>query len=189
MKYFRFIETELSGLFVVESTENKSCKSWITYNEEFAPYVKHIEGTYCNYVQENESSSKQYVLRGIHMQLNNPQGKLVRVACGKVFDVAVDARKGSDTFGKWFGIELSSENRKQLLIPEGFLHGFYVMSDQAIFSYRCTRFFCPGDEYGVMWNDPEINIKWPDDAKHTAILAKKDTHNHTFKELKEKLLQ
>lgn len=187
MSSFRIVETGLQGLAVVESIENDVHGTWTTFNDELAPYIKHIDGTCCNYVQENESLSRRNVLRGIHMQISNPQGKLVRVVRGKVYDVAVDARSKSKTFGQWFGIELSADNRKQLLIPEGFLHGFYVMSDEAVFSYRCTRFYCPDDEYGVMWNDPEIQIKWPTSNTDSLVLAPRDCNNHTFDELKKKL--
>ena len=187
MSSFRIVETDLPGLVVVESIEDVMCGTWTTFNDELAPYIKHIDGSCSNYVQENESMSRRNVLRGIHMQINNPQGKLVRVIRGKVYDVAVDARPDSKTFGKWFGIELSAENRKQLLIPEGFLHGFYVMSEEAVFSYRCTRFYCPSDEYGVMWNDPEIKIKWPTSNTASLILAPRDCNNHSFAEFKMKL--
>jgi dTDP-4-dehydrorhamnose 3,5-epimerase len=102
------------------------------------------------------------VLRGLHFQKQFPQGKLVRVVRGSVFDVAVDLRKGSDTYGKWFGVELTEENKKQFYIPEGFAHGFLVLSDLAEFCYKCTDFYHPGDEGGLAWNDPEIGIEWPE---------------------------
>ena len=113
------------------------------------------------FVQDNQSSSTKGVLRGLHFQKEFPQGKLVRVVKGSVFDVAVDLRSDSETYGKWFGVELTEENKKQFYIPEGFAHGFLVLSDLAEFCYKCTDFYHPGDEGGLAWNDPEIGIKWP----------------------------
>ena len=113
------------------------------------------------FVQDNQSCSSKGVLRGLHFQKEFPQGKLVRVIKGSVFDVAVDLRSGSETYGKWYGIELTEENKKQFYIPEGFAHGFLVLSDIAEFCYKCTDFYHPGDEGGLAWNDPEIGITWP----------------------------
>lgn len=120
------------------------------------------EGMNMVFVQDNQSCSVKGVLRGLHFQKQYPQGKLVRVIKGCVFDVAVDLRKDSKTFGRWFGIELSEENKRQFYIPEGFAHGFLVLSDVAEFCYKCTDFYHPGDEGGIAWNDPEIGIKWPE---------------------------
>ena len=113
------------------------------------------------FVQDNQSRSTKGVLRGLHFQKQFPQGKLVRVVSGTVFDVAVDLRGGSETFGKWFGVELTAENKKQFYIPEGFAHGFLVLSDTAEFCYKCTDFYRPEDEGGLAWNDPKIGIAWP----------------------------
>lgn len=113
------------------------------------------------FVQDNQSASAKGVLRGLHIQMRYPQCKLVRVISGEVFDVAVDVRKGSDTYGKWYGLVLSAENKKQFYIPRGFLHGFLVLSDHAEFTYKVTDFYHPEDEAGVMWNDPAIGIDWP----------------------------
>ena len=118
-------------------------------------------GLKLKFVQDNQSCSTKGVLRGLHFQKQFPQGKLVRVVRGAVFDVAVDLRSKSKTFGKWFGIELTEENKKQFYIPEGFAHGFLVLSDIAEFCYKCTDFYHPGDEGGLAWNDPKIGIKWP----------------------------
>ena len=117
------------------------------------------------------------VLRGLHYQINHPQGKLVRVIWGQVFDVAVDLRKKSPTFGAWHGEILSAENKKQFYIPEGFAHGFYVLSDTAEFVYKCTDFYHPGDEGGLRWNDPAIGINWPLLPGITPILSEKDKNN------------
>ena len=114
-----------------------------------------------NFVQDNQSRSKQGILRGLHYQLEQPQGKLVRVTSGSVFDVAVDIRKGSPSFGQWVGIELSSDNFKQLYVPPGFAHGFCVLSEYADFLYKCTDFYAPEYEHGIRWSDPDINIIWP----------------------------
>ena len=118
-------------------------------------------GIYITFVQDNQSMSTKGVLRGLHFQKQFPQTKLVRVIKGSVFDVAVDLRSGSDTYGKWFGIELTEENKKQFLIPRGFAHGFLVLSDIAEFCYKCDDFYHPNDEGGMAWNDPEIGIVWP----------------------------
>ena len=123
------------------------------------------------FVQDNQSYSTKNVLRGLHFQLRYPQAKLVRVTQGIVFDVAVDIRRNSPTFGKWHGEILSAENRKQMYVPENFAHGFCVLSDSAEFLYKCTDFYVPGDEAGLIWNDPQLGIKWPID---TPILSDKD---------------
>ena len=112
-------------------------------------------------MQDNQSASKKGVLRGLHFQINYPQDKLVRVINGEVFDAAVDLRPGSETFGKWFGVVLSAENKKQFFVPKGFAHGYLVLSDYAEFCYKVTDFYHPGDEGGLLWNDPAIGIEWP----------------------------
>lgn len=119
-------------------------------------------GIYINFVQDNQSMSVKGVLRGLHFQKNFPQTKLVRVIKGSVFDVAVDLRKDSKTFGKWYGIELTEENKKQFLIPRGFAHGFLVLSDTAEFCYKCDDFYHANDEGGLAWNDPGIGVEWPE---------------------------
>lgn len=113
------------------------------------------------FVQDNQSASKKGVLRGLHFQIEHPQDKLVRVIKGEVFDVAVDLRKDSPTFGQWYGVFLSEENKKQFFVPKNFAHGFLVLSDYAEFCYKCTDFYHPGDEGGLAWNDPEIGVQWP----------------------------
>ena len=131
-------------------------------------------GLTMQFVQDNQSSSTKGVLRGLHFQKEFPQGKLVRVVKGSVFDVAVDLRSDSETYGKWFGVELSAENMKQFYIPEGFAHGFLVLSDEAEFCYKCTDFYHPGDEGGLAWNDPEIGVEWPLEEGVDLIISEKD---------------
>jgi dTDP-4-dehydrorhamnose 3,5-epimerase len=124
------------------------------------------------FVQDNHSKSARNVLRGLHYQIQNPQGKLVRVVQGEVFDVAVDLRKSSKTFGGWVGTHLSAENKKQLWVPEGFAHGFVVLSESAEFLYKTTDYYAPGDEHCIFWDDPEIGIQWPLTA--APLLSAKD---------------
>ena len=143
-------------------------------------------GIDCEFVQDNQSASKKGVLRGLHFQINYPQDKLVRVIKGRVFDVAVDLREGSKTFGKWFGVELTEDNKKQFFIPKNFAHGFLVLSDYAEFCYKVTDFYHPNDEGGLMWNDPDIGVEWPMPEGMTAddlILSEKDKVNWSYKEL------
>lgn len=149
----------IDGLCVITPTVHGDSRGYFmeTYNQ------KDMEenGLFLNFVQDNQSCSTKGVLRGLHFQKEYPQGKLVRVIKGSVFDVAVDIRPNSKTYGKWFGIELTEENKKQFYIPEGFAHGFLVLSDVAEFCYKCTDFYHPGDEGGLAWNDPDIHIVWP----------------------------
>lgn len=126
------------------------------------------------FVQDNQSASSKGVLRGLHFQKEFPQGKLVRVIRGEVFDVAVDLRKDSSTYGQWYGVILSEENKKQFFIPKGFAHGFVVLSDYAEFAYKCTDFYHPEDEGGLLWNDPEIGIQWPIPEDMKISLSEKD---------------
>ena len=133
------------------------------------------------FVQDNQSKSSKGVLRGLHFQKEHPQGKLVRVLSGEVYDVAVDLRKNSKTFGKYFGVRLSDENKKQFYIPEGFAHGFVVLSDEAVFAYKCTDFYHPNDEGGLIYNDPDIGIDWPVDGIEL-IMSDKDTKWKGLKE-------
>lgn len=126
------------------------------------------------FVQDNQSASKRGVLRGLHFQKEFPQGKLVRAIRGEVFDVAVDLREGSATFGQWYGVILSEENKKQFFVPKGFAHGFLVLSDYAEFAYKCTEFYHPNDEGGLMYNDPEIGVEWPIPEDMEVILSERD---------------
>ena len=150
----------IEGLYVIEPTVHGDNRGYFveTYNQN----DMYEAGLDLTFVQDNQSMSIKGVLRGLHFQKQYPQGKLVRVIQGRVFDVAVDLRSESETYGKWFGVELSEENNKQFYISEGFAHGFLVLSDVAKFCYKVTDFYHPGDEGGLAWNDPKIGIKWPE---------------------------
>ena len=150
----------IEGLCVIEPEIHLDARGYFT--ESYNQKDMQEAGLNVNFVQDNQSGSVKGVLRGLHYQKEHPQGKLVRVIRGRVYDVAVDIRRGSVTYGKWFGIELSEENRKQLYIPEGFAHGFLVLSENAEFCYKCTDFYYPGDEGGIAWNDPTLGIQWPE---------------------------
>ena len=184
MGKFNFIETGIEGLYVIEPTVYGDARGYFmeTYNDEFAPYVKHLDGSPAAFVQDNESRSKKGVLRGLHFQKANPQGKLVRVIDGEVFDVAVDLRKNSPTFGKWYGVYLSAENKKQFYVPEGFAHGFLVTSEFATFAYKCTRLYDPSSEGGLLWCDEEVGVEWPT-LDTEILLSEKDTKNPALKDL------
>jgi dTDP-4-dehydrorhamnose 3,5-epimerase len=138
-----------------------------------------VTGKETRFVQDNHSKSKQGILRGLHYQTENTQGKLVRVVAGEVFDVAVDIRKDSSTFGKWVGIYLSAENKRQLWVPEGFAHGFYVTSEEAEFVYKCTDYYNPQYEKSINWNDKTIDIDWPLNGS-TPLLSNKDIDACSF---------
>ena len=150
---------DIEGLYIIEPTVHGDNRGYFmeTYNQN----DMHEAGLDMVFVQDNQSRSVKGVLRGLHFQKEFPQGKLVRVIKGSVFDVAVDLRAGSKTYGKWFGVELTEENKKQFYISEGFAHGFLVLSDEAEFCYKVTDFYHPGDEGGLAWNDPSIGIEWP----------------------------
>lgn len=163
---------DIEGLYVIEPTVFKDERGYFveTYNQNDMKEA----GLDMVFVQDNQSMSTRGVLRGLHFQKQFPQGKLVRVVRGKVFDVAVDLRSDSKTYGKWFGVELSAENMKQFYIPEGFAHGFLVLSDEAEFCYKCTDFYHPGDEGGLAWDDPEIGVEWPLEEGVDLIISEKD---------------
>ncbi len=168
------VETcEIEGLKVITPTvfgdERGYFVETYNYNDYKAAGIDQI------FVQDNQSASKKGVLRGLHFQINYPQDKLVRVLRGEVYDVAVDLRKGSKTFGKWYGVLLSEENKKQFFIPKNFAHGFLVLSDYAEFAYKCTEFYHPNDEGGLYYADSEIGVKWPIPEGMELILSEKDT--------------
>ncbi|MGN0524199.1 MAG: dTDP-4-dehydrorhamnose 3,5-epimerase [Eubacterium sp.] len=162
----------IEGLCVITPTVHGDSRGYFmeTYNKKDMLEA----GIDIDFVQDNQSSSTYGVLRGLHRQINYPQAKLVRVISGRVFDVAVDLRENSKTYGKWYGIELSGENQKQFLIPRGFAHGFLVLSDTAVFGYKVDDFFHPNDEGGIAWNDPTINIQWPIPRGMNIQLSEKD---------------
>ncbi len=174
---------EIEGLCVIEPTVFRDERGYFveTYNRNDFE----AEGLDMTFVQDNQSMSTKGVLRGLHFQKEYAQGKLVRVVDGEVFDVAVDLREGSPTLGKWFGVRLSSENQKQFYIPKGFAHGFMVLSDKAVFTYKCTDFYHPGDEGGLKFDDPDIGIDWPIPegmTKDDLIISEKDTKWSGIKE-------
>lgn len=159
MAQIKVSKCPIEGLYVIEPAVHGDARGYFmeTYNaRDMAEF-----GLRMVFVQDNQSMSTKGVLRGLHFQKQFPQGKLVRVIKGSVFDVAVDLRTGSKTYGQWFGVELTAENKKQFYISEGFAHGFLVLSDEAEFCYKVTDFYHPGDEGGLAWNDPSINITWP----------------------------
>lgn len=171
---------EIQGLAIIEPSVFGDERGYFieTYNQNDFKEA----GLNMVFVQDNQSMSVKGVLRGLHYQKEFPQGKLVRVVRGSVFDVAVDLRAGSGTYGKWFGVELSAENKKQFYIPEGFAHGFLVLSDEAEFCYKCTDFYRPGDEGGMAWDDPEIGIDWPIGDEMKLIISDKDQTWKGFKD-------
>ena len=178
MSNFNFIKTEIDGVIIVEPKVFGDSRGYFmeTYEEnKFAD-----GGITAKFVQDNQSMSTKGVLRGLHFQKTYPQAKLVRVIKGEVYDVAVDLRKNSSTYGKYVGVVLSDENKKQFFIPRGFAHGFLVLSDEAEFVYKCDDFYHPEDEGGMMWNDPEIGIDWPLDGINEINLSEKDKKNCKF---------
>lgn len=184
MGQIRVTKLEIPGLCLIEPAVHGDSRGYFmeTYNQRDMTEA----GLDMVFVQDNQSMSVKGVLRGLHYQKNFPQGKLVRVVRGAVYDVAVDLRKNSPTYKKWYGVELSAENKKQFYIPEGFAHGFLVLSDEAEFCYKVTDFWHPNDEGGLLWNDPEIGVEWPlDRIDGEPLLSDKDRINPTFKELQE----
>jgi len=162
----------IEGLKIIEPVVYGDARGYFMETYNYKDYVK--AGIDIQFVQDNQSSSKKGVLRGLHFQINFPQDKLVRVVRGEVFDVAVDLRKDSDTFGQWFGVILSETNKKQFLIPKNFAHGFLVLSDDAEFAYKCSDYYHPNDEGGIIWNDPGIGIEWPVASRKGLVISEKD---------------
>lgn len=160
MGQIKVSKCSIEGLYVIEPAVHGDNRGYFmeTYNQK----DMQENGLNMVFVQDNQSMSVKGVLRGLHFQKQYPQGKLVRVIKGRVYDVAVDLRAGSETYGKWYGVELTEENKKQFYISEGFAHGFLVLSDTAEFCYKVTDFYHPGDEGGLAWNDPAIGIEWPE---------------------------
>ncbi len=177
---FKFIETDIKDVYIIEPKVYGDNRGYFleTYKEESFKEA----GLDYTFVQDNESKSKKGVLRGLHFQKTYPQAKLVRVLEGEVFDVAVDLRKDSPTYGKWVGVILSAENKKQFMIPRGFAHGFVVLSETATFCYKCDELYHPEDEGGIMYNDEDISIVWPFEGE--VLLSEKDKKHPTLKESK-----
>ena len=180
MGKFTFEKTKIKDVYVISPTVYGDNRGYFmeTYNKaEFEQ-----NGLNYEFIQDNQSSSRKGVLRGLHFQKTHPQAKLVRVLKGEVFDVAVDLRKNSETYGQWVGVLLSEENKKQFMIPRGFAHGFMVVSDYAEFAYKCDDLYHPEDEGGLMYNDPDINVEWP--KCDSVILSEKDQKHPSFKDSK-----
>ncbi len=180
MGNFTFNETKIKGVYIIDVRTYGDNRGYFmeTYKESDFKEA----GLDYNFVQDNQSSSRKGVLRGLHFQKKHPQAKLVRVIKGEVFDVAVDLRKGSPTYGQWVGAVLSEENKRQFMIPRGFAHGFVVLSDYAEFTYKCDDLYHPEDEGGILWNDPTIGVEWPEVGD--VILREKDKVQPLFADIK-----
>lgn len=178
MSNFAFNKTEIKDVYIIDVKTYGDNRGYFMETYKKSDFQK--AGLNYSFVQDNQSSSRKGVLRGLHFQRTYPQAKLVRVLSGEVFDVAVDLRKGSETYGKWVGVLLSKENKKQLMIPRGFAHGFIVVSDYAEFAYKCDEVYHPEDEGGILWNDPDIAIEWPKIGE--IILSEKDKKNPSLAE-------
>ena len=170
----------IEGLCVITPTVHGDSRGYFmeTYNQKDMEEA----GLTMQFVQDNQSASSKGVLRGLHFQKQYPQGKLVRVIKGCVFDVAVDLRENSQTYGKWFGVTLTAEKKNMFYIPEGFAHGFYVLSDTAEFAYKCTDFYDPSSEAGIMWNDETIGVEWPIPEGVVPNISEKDGKHPVFSE-------
>ena len=175
---FTFTETEIQGVYTITAKRYGDERGY--FMETYKKSDFDAAGLVYDFVQDNQSSSRRGVLRGLHFQKAHPQAKLVRVLRGEVFDVAVDLRRGSKTYGKWVGVLLSGENQTQFMIPRGFAHGFLVLSETAEFAYKCDELYHPEDEGGILWNDPEIAIRWPEVGE--IVLSEKDKKNPTLAE-------
>ncbi len=183
MMTLKFTETSLSGVLLIEPTVFRDDRGFFMETYHFEKY-RNI-GIQKPFMQDNHSHSRRGTLRGLHYQLKHPQGKLVFVVKGEIFDVAVDIRHGSPDFGKWTGNLLSEKNRRQLYVPEGFAHGFCVLSETADVMYKCTDLYAPGDEYGVFWKDDAVGIKWP---LKNPILSEKDSKSPMLKDIENEFL-
>ncbi|MGL5381204.1 dTDP-4-dehydrorhamnose 3,5-epimerase [Clostridium sp.] len=181
MGNFKFVKTSIKDLYIIEPEIFGDNRGY--FMESYNKKDFHNFGLTMEFVQDNESKSKKGVLRGMHFQTQYPQGKLVRVTEGSVYDVAVDLRKDSPTYMKWEGVTLSAENKRQFYIPEGFAHGFLVLSETATFNYKCTNFYMPEYDSGFLWNDIDINIKWPISKVNRVVLSEKDNNLKRFKEI------
>ncbi len=174
-------KTPIEGLLVISPKVFGDDRGYFMETYNLADFKE--AGIDCTFVQDNQSASRKGVIRGLHFQKEFPQDKLVRVISGEVFDVAVDMRKGSKTYGKWFGIKLSAQNKKMFFIPKNFAHGFLVLSDYAEFTYKCTELYHPDDEGGIIYNDPDIGIEWPIEDGLELVFSDKDKKWPRLKEL------
>ena len=177
---FTFIPTSIEGVAIVDVKSYGDERGYFMETYKRPDFV--AGGIDCDFVQDNQSRSTRGVLRGLHFQIKHPQSKLVRVVEGEVFDVAVDLRPGSSTFGQWEGVVLSAENRRQFFVPRGFAHGFYVMSETATFCYKCDDVYHPNDEGGLMWDDPSIAVAWPVSDGEEPVLSEKDGLHPSFEQ-------
>jgi len=175
---FIFNKTEIEGVVIIEPVIFEDNRGYFMETYNYAEFK--TAGIDNIFVQDNQSKSKKGVLRGLHFQKKYPQAKLIRIISGEVFDVAVDIRRDSPTFGKWIGTILSADNKKQIFIPKGFAHGFLVLSDEAEFFYKCDEFYHPEDEDGIIWNDETLGIKWPE-IMCNIIIGEKDSNLGSFK--------
>lgn len=182
MGKFNFIETKIKDLYIIEPQIFGDARGY--FMESYNKKDFYNAGLTLEFVQDNESRSKKGVLRGLHFQVGHPQGKLVRVTEGKVFDVAVDLRKDSPTYSQYVGVILTDENKKQLYIPEGFAHGFLVLSETALFSYKCTDYYMPEYESGILWSDEDISIQWPIEEIQELLLSEKDKNQKKLRDIK-----
>ena len=183
MGNFNFIATKIPDLYIIEPKVFGDDRGY--FMESYSQKDFTEAGLTMTFVQDNESKSRKGVLRGLHFQTKQTQGKLVRVTQGEVWDVAVDLRKGSPTYGQWEGVYLCAENKRQFYVPEGFAHGFVVTSEEAIFNYKCTDFYAPEYDSGLLWNDEDVAIKWPLEGLGEILLSEKDQKQKTLKELKD----
>ena len=181
MDRFNFIKTDFEGVLIIEPNLHPDHRGYFvkTFDEEEFKE----KGLDIDFVQEDQSCSKKGVLRGMHFQKKHPQGKLVRVLHGKVFDVGVDLRKNSKTFGKWIGVILSHENQRQLFLPRGFAHGWIALEDNSVFLYKVDNIYYPDDQGGLIYDDEDIGIEWPLDDIENLIMAEKDKKWKSFKDL------
>jgi len=181
MGKFKFIPTPINGVFEIEPTVYGDQRGYFLESYNRKDFFE--AGITAELVQDNQSLSIKGTLRGMHLQENHPQAKLVRVLSGEVYDVCVDLRKDSPTFGKWYGVYLSGENKRQFFIPRGLAHGFLVLSETTEFAYKCDEFYHPEDEKGFIWNDLDVGIQWPIDKIGQPLLSEKDTRLPFFKNL------
>lgn len=180
MGEFKFQKTRLDGAVIIEPEVYEDERGY--FMETFNQALFRDHGLDITFVQDNESMSRRGVLRGLHFQMKKPQGKLIRALKGEIFDVAVDLRRDSETYGEWVGVFLSEENRREFFIPEGFAHGFLALADECIVNYKCTELYLPEYDSGIPWDDPDIGIEWPLEMVDELIISDKDRNWKPLKE-------